>query len=141
MIQNAAMMETVQELLAVLVEKMRCAMIQDVVKILTVLEQPAVLAEKMRCAMIQNVVKIQTVLMSPTRFAVCALMTSLAADLSAVWMRTVRMVLCARTSCAYLKGNVTHRGHVREPMRSAMFLNMTTAITVMRMRILQNANL
>merc|ERR1712227_489616 len=99
----------------------------------TVLEQPAVLVVLIKRAMIQDVVKIQTVLMSPTRFAVCALMTSLAADPRAVWMRTVRMVLCARTSCAYLKGNVTHRGHARVPMRSAMFLNMITAITVMRM--------
>merc|ERR1719322_1610150 len=126
-------METVLELLAVLVEKMRCAMIQNAVKMLTVLDLPVAHAVLIRPAMIQNVVKIQTVLMSPTRFAVCALMASLAADPSAVWMRTVRMVLCARTNCVYLKGNVTHRGHVRVPMRSAMFLNMTTAITVMRM--------
>merc|ERR1719328_46094 len=126
-------METVLEQPAVLAVLIKLAMIQDVVKILTVLELPAVLVEKMRCAMTQNVVKIQTVLMSPTRFAVCALMTSLAADPSAVWMRTVRMDLCVRTSCAYLKGNVMHRGHARVPMRSAMFLNMTIAITVMRM--------
>merc|ERR1711923_312513 len=106
-------METVLEQPAVLAVLIKHAMIQDVVKILTVLELPAVLVEKMRCAMIQNAVKIQTVLMSPTRFAVCALMTSLAADPSAVWMRTVRMVLCARTSCVYLKGNVMHRGHAR----------------------------
>merc|ERR1719336_2997912 len=106
-------MKTVLEQPAVLAVLIKLATIQDVVKILTVLELPAVLVEKMRCAMIQNVVKIQTVLMSPTRFAVCALMTSHAADPSAVWMRTVRMVLCARTSCAYLKGNVMHRGHVR----------------------------
>merc|ERR1712003_447903 len=51
---------------------------------LTVLDLPVAHAVPIRPAMIQNVVKIQTVLMSPTRFAVCALMTLLAADPSAV---------------------------------------------------------
>merc|ERR1719351_229169 len=130
MIQNAAMMETALELLAVLVEKTRCAMIQNVALMETVLEQPVVLVVLIKRAMIQDVVKILTVLELP---AVLVEKMRCAMIQNAVKMRTVRKVLCVRTSCAYLKGNVMHRGHARVPMRSAMFLNMTTAITVMRM--------
>merc|ERR1719422_2529329 len=91
--------------------------------------------------MIQNVVMIQTVLMSLTRSVVCVLMILLAADPSAVLMKTVMMGLYVRTNCVYLKENVMLRGHVRVPMRSAMFLHMITANTVMRKHILQSANL
>merc|ERR1719336_3585872 len=116
-------------------------MIQNAVKILTVMVLLAVLVEQTKCAMILNVVMIQTVLMSLTRSVVCVLMILLAADLSAVWTKTVMMGLFVRTNCVYLKENVMLRGHVRVPMRSAMFLNMITANTVMMKHIPQNANL
>merc|ERR1719323_2512917 len=115
-------------------------MILTAVKILTVMEVLAV-PVKTIFAMIQNVVMIQTVLMSLTRSVVCVLMILLAADQSAVLMKTVMMGLFVRTNCVYLKENVMLRGHVRVPMRSAMFLNMITANTVMRKHILQSANL
>merc|ERR1712029_723871 len=140
MIQNVVEILTVMVLLAVLVEQTKCAMILTAVKILTVMEVLAV-PVKTICAMIQNVVMIQTVLMSPTRSVVCVLMILLAADQSAVLMKTVMMGLFVRTNCVYLKENVMLRGHVRVPMRSAMFLNMITANTVMRKHIPQNANL
>merc|ERR1719443_1478972 len=140
MIQNAVKILTVMVLLAVLVEQTKCAMILTAVKILTVMEALAV-PVKTIFAMIQNVVMIQTVLMSLTRSVVCVLMILLAADLSAVLMKTVMMGLFVRTNCVYLKENVMLRGHVRVPMRSAMFLNMITANTVMRKHILQSANL
>merc|ERR1719367_2289502 len=127
MIQNAVKILTAVELLVVLVELTKCAMIQNAVKILTVMVLLAVLVEQTKCAMIQNVVMIQTVLMSLTRSVVCVLMILLAADLSAVLMKTVMMGLFVRTNCVYLKENVMLRGHVRVPMRSAMFLNMITA--------------
>merc|ERR1711983_409596 len=106
----------------------------------TVMVLLAVLVEQTKCAMILTAVMIQTVLMSPTRSVVCVLMILLAADPSAVLMKTVMMGLFVRTNCVYLKENVMLRGHVRVPMRSAMFLNMITANTVMRKHILQSAN-
>merc|ERR1711983_664216 len=107
----------------------------------TVMVLLAVLVEQTKCAMILTAVMIQTVLMSPTRSVVCVLMILLAADPSAVWTKTVMMGLFVRTNCVYLKENVMLRGHVRVPMRSAMFLNMITANTVMMKHIPQNANL
>merc|ERR1711983_279885 len=107
----------------------------------TVMVLLAVLVEQTKCAMILTAVMIQTVLMSPTRSVVCVLMILLAADPSAVLMKTVMMGLFVRTNCVYLKENVMLRGHVRVPMRSVMFLNMITANTVMRKHILQSANL
>ena len=41
----------------------------------------------------------------------------------------------------FLKENVMQIGHVKVPMRSAMFLNMTTVNTVMWRHIPQNASL